>query len=153
MKKIAVFPGSFDPVTKGHVAIVKRALPMFDKIIVAVGVNTSKNRMFDLEQRLEWLKAAFEGHETIEIEKFEGLTVDFCKQHHANFILRGLRNTIDFEYEKSIAQMNKGLNSELETVFLYTDPEYSAISSTIIREIIKSKGDASQFLPDQVKIQ
>lgn len=152
MQKIAVFPGSFDPITKGHVSIVERALPLFDKIIVAVGINTSKNSMFELEQRLEWLESSFTRMNKVEIQKFEGLTVDFCREQNAKFILRGLRNTIDFEYEKAIAQMNGKMEEKLETIFLYTDPEFAAISSTIVREIIKSNGDVSQFLPDEIKI-
>lgn len=153
MEKIAVFPGSFDPVTLGHVSVIKRALPLFDKIIVAIGVNTSKNRMFTLEQRMEWLESVFSGIDKIEIKEFKGLTVDFCKQQKADYILRGLRNTIDFEYEKAIAQMNKKMGGKPETIFLYTDPEYSAISSTIVREIVKSKGNVDQFLPEGIIIQ
>lgn len=153
MSKIAVFPGTFDPVTKGHVSIIKRASPLFDYIIVAVGENTSKNRMFGLDQRISWLQAAFAKEENVEIKTYKGLTVDFCKSENAQFILRGVRNTLDFEYEKSIAQMNKELFGKLETVFLYTSPEHSAISSTIVREIIKSGGNASPFLPEGVSIQ
>lgn len=152
MPKIAVFPGSFDPVTKGHISVVERALPLFDKIIVAVGINTSKNRMFELEQRLEWLESSFAEMDKVEIKKFEGLTVNFCKEQNAQFILRGLRNTTDFEYEKAIAQMNSKMNKNLETILLYTEPEFAAISSTIVREIIKTHGDARQFLPDGIKI-
>ncbi len=147
MLKKAIFPGSFDPITKGHEAIVLRALPLFDEIIIAIGHNTTKQTSFTLEKRLDMLKKVF-GHEPkIKIEYFEGLTVDYCKKNHISFILRGLRNSSDFNYEQSIAQMNRTLNPNVETMLLFCDPEFSAISSTIVREIIKSGGNPSPFIP------
>jgi pantetheine-phosphate adenylyltransferase len=152
MKKVAVFPGSFDPVTKGHEEIVRRASSMFDEIIVAIGNNTSKAAMFSAEQRAKWLESAFVDLANVRMESYDGLTVDFCKKHQANFILRGVRSVIDFEYERAIADMNKSLSNEIETVVLFSDPKWSSISSTIIREIIKNKGDVSQFLPAGVNV-
>jgi pantetheine-phosphate adenylyltransferase len=150
--KIAVFPGSFDPITKGHEDILLRMRPLFDKIIVAIGNNSTKRYMFPLEQRVGWIKETFKEYDNIEVESFNGLTVNYCKEKNANFILRGLRNSNDFEYEKSIAQMNNTLVPEVETILVYTKPEFASISSTIIRDIIKNKSDASQFLPEGVKI-
>ena len=150
--KIAVFPGTFDPITKGHESIIKRAIPLFDKIIVAIGDNSSKNRTFPLEKRIAWIKKTFEKEPSIEVKTYKGLTVDFCKEQKANYILRGLRSTIDFEYEQPIAQMNKNLNSSIESFFLFTDPEYSAISSLIVREIHKHKGNVSQFIPKDINL-
>lgn len=152
MERIAVFAGSFDPVTKGHEAIVKRALNVFDKVIVAIGVNPAKKYMFDLEQRLVWLEATFSGESRIETTSYQGLTVEFCKSKGAQYILRGLRNGIDFEYEKTIAQMNQAVEGSVETVFLLTDPEFAAINSTVIRELIRYGEDVSQFLPENVRI-
>jgi pantetheine-phosphate adenylyltransferase len=151
MKK-AVFPGSFDPITKGHYELVKRALPLFDEIIVAMGVNSTKKYLFSEEDRLKMVNKAFEDMNTVKVISFQGLTVDFCKEHQAKYIVRGLRNSSDFDYEKSIAQMNKLVNNEIETVIFVTDPALSAISSTIVREIIKNGGDVAQFLPPNVKI-
>ncbi len=150
--KIAVFPGSFDPITKGHESIVKRALPLFDKIIVGIGENSSKSRMFTLEKRIAWIKATFATEKKIEVQTYKGLTVDFCKAQNANFILRGLRSTIDFEYEQPIAQMNNELNNNIESFFLITEPKYSAISSSIVKEIYKHGGDVSNFIPDTCKL-
>lgn len=151
MKKIALFPGSFDPITKGHVAIIKRAIPLFDKLYVAIGINTSKNSMFTMEQRLGWIKEIFKNEPNVEVLSYEGLTIDLCKKLEAKFILRGLRSSVDFEYERSIAHMNKDMNAEIETIFILTDPQYAAVNSRIVREIIKSKGDVSMFLPEEVK--
>ena len=152
MERIAVFPGSFDPITKGHESIVKRAIPLFDKIIIAIGTNSSKNSMFDLEQRKLWIKNTFKNNPTIEVTTYTGLTVDFCKAQNANFILRGVRSYSDFDYESGIAQMNKSLISNVETVFLLTEPEFSPISSTIVRDIIRNKGKVEQFLPNAVTL-
>ncbi len=149
--KIAVFPGSFDPITTGHVSIVKRALPLFDKIIVAVGVNSQKQYLFTLEKRLEWLKAVFAEEPKVEIDYFEGLTAHYCNKIGANFLLRGLRNASDFDYEKTISQLNSIVGHNLETVFLISLPEFSHISSTIVRELIKGHGDVRPFVPQQVK--
>lgn len=148
--RIAVFPGSFDPITKGHIDLVHRAQDLFDKIIVAVGVNSSKKSLFSLEQRLEWLNLVFEKDEDIYVDHFQGLTVNFCKEQGANYLLRGLRNASDFDYEKTISQLNHIIGDELETVFLISKPEFSHVSSTIVREIIKGKGDVSSFVPNLI---
>lgn len=147
MKRIAVFPGSFDPITKGHEMLVRRAAHLFDEIVVAIGHNTTKQTLFTLEQRKTWIEATFADLPQVSCEVYEGLTVDFCKKKSAGYLLRGLRNTIDFEYEKSIAQMNQSLFPSIETVLLYTDPTCASIQSTIVREIYKNKGDVSSFLP------
>jgi len=150
IQKIGVFPGSFDPITKGHVAILKKALPLFDKVIIAIGTNSAKNNYFDLDTRKKQLRAVFAKESKIEVLSYEGLTVDFCKTHNANFIIRGLRDVKDFEYEKSIAIMNSKIATEIETIFFMTDPEFSAINSAIVRDILKNGGNVSQFLPDQI---
>lgn len=150
--KIAIFPGSFDPITKGHESIVKRAIPLFDKIIVAIGDNSSKSRTFDLNKRIEWIRNTFENEANVEVMSYKGLTVDFCKEKKANYILRGLRSAVDFEYEQPIAQMNKNLNTNIESYFLITDPAYSAISSSIVREIYKHGGNVNQFIPKGVNL-
>ncbi len=150
--KIAVFPGSFDPITIGHVSLIKRALPLFDKIIIGIGVNTSKNKLFPLEQRISWINDVFKNENKVEVHRFDGLTVDFCRRIGAKHIIRGLRNASDFDYEKTIAQLNHELNDEIETVFLMSRPRFSHISSTIVREIIRVKGDASSLVPDEVKL-
>lgn len=147
MPKIAVFPGSFDPITVGHVDLVNRALPLFDQIVVAVGVNTSKRYLFPLEQRLDWLRQVFQDEPKVEVDYFEKLTADFCQKIGARYLLRGLRNASDFDYEKTISQLNNIIGDGLETIFLISQPGYSHISSTIVREIIKGGGDASPFLP------
>ncbi len=151
MAKIAVFPGSFDPVTIGHESIVLRAVPLFDKIIVAVGVNADKSGFFPVEKRVEWLENVFADHPSVEVKTYEGLTVDFCKAHNIGFILRGLRTSADFEFERSIGQVNKQLYPDIETVFLLTTPEHTALNSSIVRDIIRNNGDASPFVPKQVK--
>jgi pantetheine-phosphate adenylyltransferase len=148
MMRIAVFAGSFDPVTVGHADIVARACKLFDKVIVAIGVNTSKKTLFTLEQRKDWLRKCL-AKMPVEVDSFEGLTVDFCRRVGATYLVRGLRGTPDFEYEKTIAQLNAAL-AGIETVFLATRPEHSHISSTIVREILINKGDASAFLPKEV---
>jgi pantetheine-phosphate adenylyltransferase len=150
--KIAVFPGSFDPITNGHVRIVERALPLFDKVIVAVGINSSKQALFTLEQRLEWLRAVFAHLPGVEIGFFEGLTAHYCNAIGARYLLRGIRNASDFDYEKTISQLNQIVGNNLETVFLISEPGQSHISSTIVREIIKGNGDASPFIPEEVII-
>jgi pantetheine-phosphate adenylyltransferase len=149
-KKTAVFPGSFDPITVGHVDIVRRALPLFDKVVIAIGTNSVKNSLFTLEQREAWLKSVFANDKKIEITHFEGLTAHFCKEIDAKYLIRGLRNASDFDYEKTISQLNDIIGDGLETVFLISRPAFSHISSTIVREIIKGKGDASTFLPKEV---
>ncbi|HFA49951.1 MAG TPA: pantetheine-phosphate adenylyltransferase [Bacteroidetes bacterium] len=151
MKK-AVFPGSFDPITKGHVQLVKRALPLFDKVVVAVGINSQKKYLFSLAQRMEWLEDVFADEPKVEIADFEGLTAHFCNKIGAGYLLRGLRNASDFDYEKTISQLNTIVGHGLETVFLISEPAYSHISSTIVREIIKGGGDAAPFLPKALKL-
>lgn len=150
--KIAVFPGSFDPITTGHVDLIKRSLPLFDKIFVAVGVNSNKKTLFTLKTRLKWLHDVFKDEEKIEIAYFEGLTVEFCKSVDANYLIRGLRNSSDFDYEKTISQLNSVIGNGVETFFLISKPGFSHISSTIVREIIKAGGDASTFVPIEVTL-
>ena len=152
MKRIAFFPGSFDPISKGHEDIVLRALPLFDEIVVALGVNTSKNYMFSSEQRLEWIKNTFSNYGKIKVISYQGLTVNACEEHGANYILRGLRNSNDYEYEKSIALMNQEMAGEIETIYLNTAPKWSAISSISIRDIIKNQGNAEPFLASGVQL-
>lgn len=148
MKKVALFPGSFDPFTKGHEDIVLRGLNLFDEIIIALGHNTSKNtRYFEVELMLEKIRNTFAHHSNIKIQTFQELTAEFARRNGARYILRGLRNTTDFEYENSISQVNRHLNSDLESVFLITSPEFAAINSTIIREVHRYGGDVSKFLP------
>ena len=148
--RIAVFPGSFDPITKGHVDLVKRAVPLFDKIIVAMGINSAKKYFFDTEQRLAFLEATFADEPTVEVDTYEELTAFYCKDKGANFLLRGLRNSTDFNYENTIAHLNATIGENLETIFLMASPEYACYSSTVVREIIKGGGDASIFLPQPV---
>ncbi|MEL6636228.1 MAG: pantetheine-phosphate adenylyltransferase [Bacteroidota bacterium] len=150
--KIAVFPGSFDPITTGHVDLVRRSLDLFDRVIVAVGVNSQKKYLFPLEQRLNWLEEVFATEERVSIDSYEGLTAHYCNKVGAQFLLRGLRNASDFDYEKTISQLNTIVGNGIETVFLISRPAYSHISSTIVREIIKGKGDASSFLPVEIVI-
>jgi len=152
MKRIAIFPGSFDPITKGHEDVILRAASLFDEVIVAIGTNTSKKAFFSLEKRIEFIQSTFVTNPNISVDTYTGLTVDFCKKVNANFILRGVRNAIDLEYEKSISQLNRKLAPEIDTVFLMTMSEHSAISSTIVREILTHNGDVSMFIPDKVKL-
>lgn len=151
-KKIALFPGSFDPITKGHKSIVERALPMFDKIVVAVGTNTAKNSVFPLEKRIEWIEKTFAQYDNVEVVTFNSLTVDFCREIGAKYILRGLRNSTDFQYERNIARINQELDSEIETIFLMTKPDDAAISSSLVREILSFGRDVSQFIPEEIRI-
>ena len=152
MKKIAVFPGTFDPITKGHESIINRATLIFDKVIIAIGENSNKKCLFDIEQRKNWITQTFANKANVEAKAYSGLTVDFCLEMNANYIVRGLRSTLDFEYEQTIAHMNKKLAPSIETILLFTEPQYSMISSSSVRDIIINKGNAEQFLPDAIKI-
>ncbi len=152
MKKIAVFPGSFDPITTGHVEIVRRALPLFDEIVVAIGVNTQKSYLFSLEQRLQWLHDVFGAEPKVRVDYFENLTAHYCMRIGAKFLIRGLRNASDFDYEKTISQLNDIVGHGVDTLFLISRPSFSHISSTIVREIIRGGGDAGPFLPPEVVI-
>jgi len=152
MSKIAIFPGSFSPFSVGHQSIVKRALPLFDKIIIAIGINSEKNQYFSVEERLEWITAVYKRNPKIEVKRYEGLTVNFCKKEKANYILRGLRDSHDFKFEKNIAQINKELNNGIETIFIITSPDLSHISSSLIRDIIKNGGDIKRFLPKEINL-
>jgi len=152
MKKIAVFPGSFSPFTIGHQSVIEKALPLFDTIIISIGINSEKNQYFSIEERMQWIKDVYANNPKIEVQFYEGLTVDFCKKEGADFILRGLRDSYDFKFEKNIAQMNKDLNQDIETIFIITPPELSHISSSLIRDIIKNGGDVSKFIPKEINI-
>ena len=145
--KIAIFPGSFDPFTSGHEDIVLRGLKMFDKVIIAIGNNSTKQRYFSIEQMIEKIQETFKDFPQVEVKSFKGLTSNFAKEEGAEYLLRGLRNTTDFEYENTIAQVNTHLNHDLETVFLITSPSKAFISSTIVRELHKFGGDVEPFLP------
>lgn len=152
MKKTAIFPGSFSPFTIGHKSVVDRALPLFDKILISIVINSEKNQYFTIEERLQWIKDIYGNNPKIEIKFYKGLTVDFCKKENAKYILRGLRDSNDFKFEKQIAQMNKDLNKEVETIFIITPPEISHISSSIVRDIIKNGGDVRKFIPKEIEL-
>ena len=152
MKKLAVFAGSFDPFTVGHESIVKRALPLFDKITIAVGTNTLKKGYFSLDKRLAMIREVFHDQNKVQVDHYEGLTVDYCKRIGARYLLRGLRTSADFEYERAIAQLNKAMYPDVESVFLLTLPDHTPINSTIIRDIIRYGGDASKFIPKSIDL-
>ena len=147
--KIALFPGSFDPVTKAHVDILKRALPLFDKVVIGIGLNSTKAAYLTLEKRKEMLRAVFADEPKVEVQTYEGLTVEFCKKIQSNYMIRGIRTVSDFEYEKAIAQMNHALEPEIESIFIVSKPGYSSISSTIVRDIMRNNGDVQQFIPKE----
>jgi len=148
--RICLFPGTFDPVTLGHVDIIDRALPLFDKIIVGIGLNAAKAPMFSDEQRLQWIQEIYKNEPKVEGAVYEGLTVNFCREIGARFILRGIRYVSDFEYEKTIADANRTLDKSIETIFLTGEPKYTSVASTIVRDIIRNGGNASLFLPAEV---
>ena len=148
--KIALFPGSFDPVTKAHVDILKRSISLFDKVVIGIGINSTKQALLPIDTRKKMLEAVFADEPKVEIQTYSGLTVDFCKEIGANYMIRGIRTVSDFEYEKAIAQMNHALVPEIESIFIVSKPGYSSISSTIVRDILRNKGDISQFVPKEV---
>jgi len=152
MQKIALFPGSFDPITRGHESVIRRAVPLFDKIVIALGQNAEKKNYFSLEQRMDFIRIVFSDCPTVEVDYYSGLTVDFCKKVGARYILRGLRTAADFEFERSIGQINKKLFPEIETVFLLTLPEFTAVNSSVVRDILRHGGDVSQFIPEMLTI-
>jgi len=153
MGKHAIFPGSFDPFTRGHESVVYSALKLFDKITIAIGVNSKKQYLFPLEDRIDFIRQVFQNEpEKVEIVSFTGLTVDYCRENKIDFIVRGLRNTRDFQFEYEIANMNRGIYNEIETIFIAALPEYSAINSTIVREIYRNGGDVSTFIPKGGKL-
>lgn len=147
--KIALFPGSFDPVTKAHVDILRRSLPLFDKVVIGIGLNSTKPAYLSLETRQNMLRAVFANNPKVEVASYEGLTVEFCKKIKANYMIRGIRTVSDFEYEKAIAQMNHALVPEIESIFIVSKPGYSSISSTIVRDILRNHGDVRQFIPKE----
>jgi len=152
MKKVAVFPGSFDPFTIGHEAIIRRAMSLFDEIIIAVGANALKKNFYSLETRKEMIQKVFETEPRVRVDHYEGLTVDYCKKNGAGYLLRGLRTSADFEFERAIGQVNKSMAPGIESVFLLTAPEYSYITSSIVRDIIINGGDASKFVPAAINL-
>ena len=148
--RIALFPGTFDPVTFGHIDIIERALPLFDKLYIGIGLNSNKAPMFSDKQRKQWLQDIFKDEPKIKAVVYEGLTVECCKKVKANYIVRGIRYVNDFEYEKAIADMNRSLDENIETIFLTCLPKYTSVASTLVRDVIKNGGDVSQFVPDVV---
>jgi pantetheine-phosphate adenylyltransferase len=150
MARICLFPGTFDPVTLGHVDIINRALPLFDKIVVGIGLNSAKAPMFSADQRLQWISEIYKDEERVVGAVYEGLTIDYCRQIDAHFILRGIRYVSDFEYEKTIADANRTLDKTIETIFLTGEPKYTSVASTIVRDIIRNGGNAAPFIPEPV---
>jgi pantetheine-phosphate adenylyltransferase len=148
--RIALFPGTFDPVTFGHLDIIERAIPLFDKLFIGIGINANKEPMFSESTREQWLQEIFRNEPKIEVVIYEGLTVECCKKVEANYILRGIRYVNDFEYEKAIADMNRSLDENIETIFLTCLPKYTSVASTLVRDVIRNGGDVSQFVPDVV---
>jgi len=151
MKRICLFPGTFDPITKGHVDVIRRSASLFDQIIIGIGANTNKQPMFSIEQRLGWIRDIFRDDARITADAYDGLTIDFCRSVSAHYILRGIRYVSDFEYEKGIADMNRMLSADIETFFLTSSPEYSTVSSTLVRDVIRYGGNVRMFLPDEVQ--
>lgn len=151
MQRICLFPGTFDPITKGHVDVIQRSVSLFDKLVIGIGTNSSKAPMFSVEQRCNWIREIFKNEPRIEVTGYEGLTINYCKEIGAEYILRGIRYIADFEYEKAIADMNRMLEPSIETIFLTCSPQYSTISSTLVRDVIRNNGNVSLFVPDEVK--
>lgn len=149
--RICLFPGTFDPVTFGHIDIVNRALPLFDKVYIGIGVNANKQPMFSADLRSQWFKEIFKDCNNVDVIVYEGLTVDCCKRINANYILRGIRYVSDFEYEKAIADMNRSMDGHIETVFLTCLPQYTSVASTLVRDVLRNGGDVSQFIPEVVQ--
>jgi pantetheine-phosphate adenylyltransferase len=148
--RIALFPGTFDPVTFGHLDIIERALPLFDKLYIGIGINSNKQPMFSAETRIHWLNELFKSEAKVEAVIYEGLTVDCCRKVDARYIIRGIRYVNDFEYEKAIADMNRSLDEKIETIFLTCLPKFTSVASTLVRDVIRNGGDVSQFVPDSV---
>lgn len=152
MKKVAIFPGSFDPFTRGHESVVLRSLPLFDEVIIAIGNNSSKTGFFTVEERIKLIKMVFDNQPQVVVQSYDGLTVDFCRSVNAKFMLRGIRTAADFEYERAVAQMNKSMLPDVESVILLTTPELTPVNSTIVRDILRHGGDVSQFLPEKMNV-
>ncbi|HVU54792.1 MAG TPA: pantetheine-phosphate adenylyltransferase [Puia sp.] len=152
MQRIGLFPGTFDPITIGHLDIINRSLPLFDKLYIGIGRNANKLPMFSEEQRLSWIKQIYKNNPKVDAVVYEGLTVRACQEVGAHFILRGIRYVNDFEYEKAIADMNRSLDKNIETIFLTCLPQYTSVASTLVRDVIKNGGDALQFLPEVVAL-
>ena len=150
MQKKCLFPATFDPITKGHVDVIRRAASLFDKLIIGIGINSNKQPMFTVEQRCEWIRNIFKDDQRIEATSYHGLTINYCKEINARYILRGIRYVSDFEYEKAIADMNRMLSPDIETIFLTCSPEYSTISSTLVRDVIRNNGNVNLFVPKEV---
>lgn len=150
--KIAVIPGSYDPITFGHIDIIRRALPLFDEVIVAIGINSQKKNLFSLEERIRWIQEIFKDETKVKVDHFEGLTLHYCQKVGAKYLVRGIRNATDFDYERTISQIHNTIATDLETLFFIAKPELSHISSTIVRELILGGGDISAFVPDLVSV-
>jgi pantetheine-phosphate adenylyltransferase len=150
MERVCLFPGTFDPVTLGHTDIINRALPLFDRLVIGIGRNINKVPMFSEQQRLQWLRDIYKDNPKVQAVAYDGLTVQCCKEVGANFILRGIRYVNDFEYEKAIADMNRSLENDIETIFLTCLPQYTSVASTLVRDVLKNGGDVSNFLPAEV---
>ena len=148
--RICLFPGTFDPVTLGHTDIINRALPLFDKFVIGIGRNVNKEPMFSEEKRLQWLREIYKNEPKVEALAYDGLTVECCKRIGATFVLRGIRYVNDFEYEKAIADMNRSLDHNVETIFLTCLPQFTSVASTLVRDVIRNRGDMTQFLPKEV---
>lgn len=150
MKRICLFPGTFDPITLGHTDVIDRSLDLFDEIVVGIGVNSAKTPMFSLEQRMQWIRDIYSHTPKVKVISYEGLTIKICKEIGAQFILRGIRSIGDFEYEKAIADVNRMMDSSIETIFLSCSPRYSTLASSLVRDVLKYGGDASQLLPENI---